>query len=111
MMLQDWDYEAHISNTGKVSGEGMNLKQKTKQWHKAEAEFVDSCIDVTCSCDREQEAMFDLHPEKFLVHPKKHGTRFQQLSAKLILHKTKNQPRENYIKTVKMTLMMTTMIL
>ena len=26
MMLQDRDYEAHMSNTGKVSGKGMNLK-------------------------------------------------------------------------------------
>ena len=40
MMLQDQDYEAHISNTAKVSGKGMNLKQKTEQWNKAEAEFV-----------------------------------------------------------------------
>ena len=40
MMLQDWDYEAHISNTAKVSGKGMNLKQKAEQWNKAEAEFV-----------------------------------------------------------------------
>ena len=28
MMLQDRDYEAHMSNTAKVSGKGMNLKQK-----------------------------------------------------------------------------------
>ena len=41
MMLQDRDYEAHISNTAKVSGKGMNLKQKTKQWNKTEAYFVD----------------------------------------------------------------------
>ena len=46
MMLQDRDYEAHISNTAKVSGKGMNLKQKTEQWNKAEVEFVDLCIDV-----------------------------------------------------------------
>ena len=105
MMPQDLDYEAHISSTAKVSGKGMNLKQKTKQWNKAEAEFVDSCIDAMHNGDMEQEAMFDLHPEKFLVHPKKLGTRFQLLSAKLILHKSKNQPRENYIKTVKMTTM------
>ena len=71
MMLQDWDYEAHISNTAKVSGKGMNLKQKAKQWNKAEVEFVDSCIDVMHNGDMEQEAMFDLHPEKFLVPSKK----------------------------------------
>ena len=29
MMLKDWDCEAHMSNTGKVSGKGRNLKQKT----------------------------------------------------------------------------------
>ena len=71
MMLQDWHYEAHISNTAKVSGKGMNLKQKAKQWNKAEVELVDSCIDVMCNGDMEQEAMFDLHPEKFLVPSKK----------------------------------------
>ena len=70
MILQDWDYEADISNTAKVSGKGMNLKQKTKQ-NKAEAEFVDLCMDAMCNGDMEQEAMFDLHPEKFLVPSKK----------------------------------------
>ena len=71
MMLQDQDYVAHISNTAKVSGKGMNLKQKAEQWNKAEAEFVDLCINVMHNGDMEQEAMFDLHPEKFLVPSKK----------------------------------------
>ena len=71
MMLQDRNYEAHISNTAKVSGKGMNLKQKTKQWNKAEADFVDSCIDVMRNGNMEQEAVFNLHPEKFLVPSKK----------------------------------------
>ena len=71
MVLQDCDYEAHISNTAKVSGKGMNLKQKTEQWNKAEGDFVDLCIDAMCNGNMEQEAMFDLHPEKFLVSSKK----------------------------------------
>ena len=71
MMLQDWDYEAHMSNTAKVSGKGMNLKQKNARWNKAEEDFVDSCIDAMQNGDLEQEAMFDLHPEKFLVPSKK----------------------------------------
>ena len=70
MMLQDCDYEAHISNTGKVSGKGMHLKQKTARWNKAEEDFVDLCIDAMQNADIEQEAMFDLHPEKFLVPSK-----------------------------------------
>ena len=70
MMLQDWDYEANISNTGKVSGKGMNLKQKTARWNKTEDDFVDSCIGAMQNGDIEQEAMFDLHPEKFLVPSK-----------------------------------------
>ena len=70
MMLQDRDYEAHISNTAKVSGKGMNLKQKAKQWNKTEVEFVDSCIDAMCNGNMEQEAMYDLHPEKFLFPSK-----------------------------------------
>ena len=70
MMLQDCNYEAHISNTGKVSGKGMNLKQKAVRWNNAE-DFVNSCIDAMQSGDIEQEAMFDLHPEKFLVPSKK----------------------------------------
>ena len=70
MMLQDHDYEAHISNTGKVSGKGMSLKQKTTRWNKTEEDFV-NCIDAMQNGDIEQEAMFDLHPEKFLVPSKK----------------------------------------
>ena len=46
IMLQDRDYEAHISNTGKVSDKGMNLKQKTARLNKAEEDFVNSCIDA-----------------------------------------------------------------
>ena len=71
MMLKDHDYEAHISNTGKVSGKGMNLKQKAARWNKAEEDFVDSYIDAMQNGDIKQEAMFDLHPEKFLVPSKK----------------------------------------
>ena len=71
MMLQDCDYEAHICNTAKVSGKGMNLKQKTKQSNKAEAVFVDSCIDVMHNGNMEQGAMFNLHPEKFIVLSRK----------------------------------------
>ena len=71
MTLQDRDYEAHMSNTAKVSGKGMNLKQKHARWNKAEEDFVDSCIDAMQNGDLEQEAMFNLHPEKFLVPSKK----------------------------------------
>ena len=67
MMLQDRDYEAHISNTGKVSGKGMNLKQKAARWNEAEEDFVDLCSDAMQNGDIEQEATFDLHPETFLV--------------------------------------------
>ena len=62
MMLQDCDYEAHISNTGKVSGKGMNLKQKTERWNKAEEHFVDLGINAMQNDDIEHKAMFDLHP-------------------------------------------------
>ena len=71
MMLHYWDYEAHMSNTAKVSGKGMNLKQKHARWNKAEEDFVDSCIDAMQNGDLEQEAMFNLHPENFLVPSKK----------------------------------------
>ena len=70
IMLQDQDYEAHMSNTGKVSGKGMNLKQKTARWNKAE-DFVNPCIDAMQIGELEQESMFDLHLEKFLVPSKK----------------------------------------
>ena len=71
MMLQDRDYEAHMSNTAKVSGKGMNLKQKHARWNKAEEDFVDSCIGAMQNGDLEQEEMYNLHPEKFLVPSKK----------------------------------------
>ena len=71
MMLQDWDYKAHMSNTAKVSEKGMNLKQKHARWNKAKEDFVDSCIDAMQNGVLEQEAMFNLHPEIFLVPSKK----------------------------------------
>ena len=60
-----------MSNTAKVSGKGMNLKQNNARWNKAEEDFVDSCIDAMQNGDLEQEAMLYLHPEKFLVPSKK----------------------------------------
>ena len=95
MMLQDHDYEAHISNTEKTSGKGMNLKQKTTRWNKAEEDFVDSCIDAKQNGDIKQETMFDLHPEKFLVPSKKHNTESHLLLAKVTQHRNVNQQKEN----------------
>ena len=60
----------------------MNLKQKTEQGNKAEADFVDSCIDTMCNGNMEQEAMFDLHPEKFLIPSKKPWHKVQATFSK-----------------------------
>ena len=97
MMLQDRDYEAHMSNTAKVSGKGMNLKQKHARWNKAEEDFVDSCIDAMQNGDLEQEAMYNLHPEKFLVPSKKPNTEFHLLLVTLTQHRHRNvnQQKEN----------------
>ena len=97
MMLQDQDYKTHMSNTGKVSGKGMNLKQKHARWNKAKEDFVDSCIDAMQNGDLEQEAMFNLQPEKFLVPSKKPDTEFHLLLVTLTQHRHRNinQQKEN----------------
>ena len=87
MMLQDRDYEAHMSNTAKVSGKGINLKQKNARWNKAE-DFIDSCIDAMQNGDLEQESMFDLHPENFLVPSKKARDRVPPTFSKTNLTQT-----------------------
>ena len=56
MMLQDHGYEAHISNTGKDSGKGMNLKQKLQGGIKLKKILL---IDAMQNGDIKQEAMFD----------------------------------------------------
>ena len=74
----------------------MNLKQKHARWNKAEEDFVDSCIDAMQSGDLEQEAMFDLHPEKFLVPSKKaRHTEFHLLLVTLTQHRHRNINQQN----------------
>ena len=108
MMLQDWDYEAYMSNTGKVSGKGMNLKQKTARWNKAEADFVNSCIDAMQNGDLEQEAMFDLHLEKFLVPSKKAQHRVPPTFSKVT--QRCNPRKRKLAKPVMMTVILIIMI-
>ena len=106
---QDCDYEAHISNTGKVSGKD-ELKQKAAKWNRAEEDFVNSCIDAMQNGDIKQEAMFDLHPEKFLVPSKKHDTESHLHLANVTQHRNINQQKGNYSKKVMTTAMPIIMI-
>ena len=74
---------------------GMNLKQNAESWNKAEEDFVDPCIDAMQNDDIEQEAMFDLHPENFLVPSKKNDTESHLLLVKVTQHRNVNQQKEN----------------
>ena len=65
MLLQDRDYEAFITNTGKVSGSGLNLKQRRAKFQKQEAEFVDSCLECIKEGDMEKELEMEMNPDEF----------------------------------------------
>ena len=65
MLLQDRDYEAFVTNTEKVSGSGLNLKQRRAKFWKQEAEFVDSCLECIKEGDMEKELEMEMNPDEF----------------------------------------------
>ena len=65
MLLQDRDYKAFVTNTGKVSGSGLNLKQRRAKFCKQEAEFVDSCLEYIKEGDMEKELKMEMNPDEF----------------------------------------------
>ena len=65
MLLQDRDYEAFLTNTGKVSGAGLNLKQRRAKFRKQEAEFVNSCLECIQEGDMEKELEMEMNPDEF----------------------------------------------
>ena len=70
MLLQDRDYKAFLTNTGKVSGSGLNLKQRRAKFQKQEAQFVDSCIECIQEGDMEKELEMEMNPDEFFPNQK-----------------------------------------
>ena len=88
MLLQDRDYKVFVTNTGKVSGSGLNLKQRRAKFWKQEAEFVDSCLECIKEGDMEKELEMEMKPDEF----------FPNKRAK---HKFKCSPEEKSMKTTR----------
>ena len=65
MLLQDRDYEAFLTNTDKVSGSSLNLKQRRAKFQKQESEFVDSCLECIQEGDMEKELEMEMNPDEF----------------------------------------------
>ena len=65
MLLQNRDYEAFLTNTGKGSGSSLNLKQRTAKFQKQEAEFIDSCLQCIQEGDMEKELEMKMNPDEF----------------------------------------------
>ena len=65
MLLQDRDYEAFVTNTGKVSGSSPNLKQRRVKFQKQEAEFVDLCLECIQEGNMEKELEMEMNPNEF----------------------------------------------
>ena len=65
MLLQDRDYKAFVTNTGKVSGSGLNLKQRRAKFQKQETEFIDSCLECIQEGDMEKELEMKMNPDEF----------------------------------------------
>ena len=58
------DYKAFLTNTGKVSGSGLNLKRRAK-FQKQEAEFINSCLECIQEGDMEKELEMEMNPDDF----------------------------------------------
>ena len=65
MMLQDTEYDAFINNKAKVSGKGLNLKQRRQKERLQDAKFVDAALKVMNSGNIEAEAMINLDPDRY----------------------------------------------
>ena len=65
MMLQDTEYDAFINNKLKVSGRGLNLKQRRQKEQLQDAKFVDAALEVMNSGNIEAEAMIDIDPDRY----------------------------------------------
>ena len=65
ILLQDRGYEAFLTNTGNVSGLGLNLKQRRAKFQKQEAEFINSCLECIQEGDMEKELEMDMNPDEF----------------------------------------------
>ena len=65
MMLQDTEYDAFINNKAKVSGKGLNLKQRRQKEWLQDAKFVDAALEVMNSGNIEAKAMIDIDPDRY----------------------------------------------
>ena len=65
MMIQDSEYDAFINNKAKVSGKGLNLKQRRQKEHLQDSKFVDAALEVLQSGNIEAEAMLNMDPDRY----------------------------------------------
>ena len=71
MIMQDRDYEAFINQSAKVTGRGLNLKQRQERERRNEEAFVDACVEALYDGDLDAEAMLEDDPTEFFAPNKK----------------------------------------
>ena len=71
MIIQDRDYIAFKNQTAKVSGRGLNLKQRKEHADRAEENFIDRCCEALEEGDIEAVAMLETQPGEMFVPNKK----------------------------------------
>ena len=106
MLLQDRDYEAFLTNTGKVSGLGLSLKQRRAKFQKQEAEFIDSCLKCIQEGDMEKELQMDMNPDEFFPNKRvKHKVPENFDSANVVQNKkvSNENKKKNEAKKQKTT--------
>ena len=73
MIIQDRGYIAFKTQTAKVSGRGLNLKQRKECAERAE-HFIERCCEALQESDIEAEAMLDAQPGQMFAPNKKSKT-------------------------------------
>ena len=103
MLLQDRDYEAFVTNTGKVSGSGLNLKQRRAKFWKQEAEFIDSCLECIQEGDMEKEFEMEMNPNEFFPNKRAKHKVPENFDSSNVVQKRKasNENKKNEAKKKK----------
>ena len=74
MMIQDREYTAYCTNTGKVIGKGPTLLQKQKKEQRQQRKFIQEACDVLESgnlSDIEDEVLMESDPSKYFLANKR----------------------------------------
>ena len=84
-----------VTNTGKVSGSGLNLKQRRAKFWKQEAEFIDSCLECIQEGDMEKELEMEMNPDEFFPNKRAEHKVPENIDSSNVVQKRKASNENN----------------